>query len=86
MTNTRKKDVIVGFVYFSIFAVLVAAGILVKRVYHHPEYMMFFHLPAAVFLVLATYKISGRVRNRYQQECDLIQARTSKTNPPHSNS
>jgi len=47
---------------------LIALGIYVKRVHHHPEMMTFFHLPAAVFLVLAFYQLSAKNRAAFMAE------------------
>jgi len=59
-----------GVTYFVLFVIFVASGIFVKRVLHHPEFMMMFHLPAAVFLVLAGKKITVRLKQQYQQQMD----------------
>jgi hypothetical protein len=61
----------IGWVYLACFAVLIATGIIVKRVYHHPEFIMFFHLPAAVFLVLAGYKLPRKLHEHYRKDCQL---------------
>jgi len=61
-----------GWLYFGIFVVLILAGIFVKRIMGHPEFMMFFHLPAAVFLVLAGYKIPLRLREAYRRDCQRL--------------
>ncbi len=51
-----KKSII----YFTLFAILIAAGIIAKRVFHHPEHMMLYHIPAAVFLVLCGKELTRR--------------------------
>lgn len=56
-----------GMIHLVMFVLLIAGGIIVKRVYGHPEYMMLFHGPAAVFLVVGGLKISARQRRRYQE-------------------
>lgn len=63
--NSDKK---IGVIYFTLFALFIAGGIIVKRVYGHPEFMMMFHLPAAVFLVLAGMKITVKLRRIYQEQ------------------
>ncbi len=63
--NSDKK---IGVIYFALFALFIAAGVVVKRVYGHPEFMMMFHLPAAVFLVLAGIKITVKLRRIYQEQ------------------
>lgn len=68
MTSEQKK----GWVFFGLFATLVLVGIAVKRIGHHPELIMFFHLPAAVFLVLAGYKIPAKLRERYRADVERL--------------
>jgi hypothetical protein len=58
-------------VYLAIFTLLISGGVIVKRVYEHPEFMTFFHLPAAVFLVLAGYRLSKAARAKYRETSDL---------------
>lgn len=60
--NTR------GYIYLTLWAIFIVLGIIEKRVYGHPDLMVFFHLPAAVFLVLSGYELSRKVRRKYQQE------------------
>ena len=43
-------------------------GIAVKRIWHHPEMIMFFHLPAAVFLAMAGRSIPVKLRQRYREQ------------------
>lgn len=57
-----------GWIFFSLFATLIISGIVVKRVFGHPEFMMFFHVPAAVFLILAGRKLTTKLKLRYEQE------------------
>lgn len=47
-----------GWGFLGLWAMLIAAGIVAKRMYGHPNWMVFFHLPAAVFLVLGFYRLS----------------------------
>ncbi|MCP5463539.1 MAG: hypothetical protein H7A33_00780 [Deltaproteobacteria bacterium] len=63
-----KREIRIGWVFFSIFAFLIFLGIFVKRGMGHPEFMMFFHGPAAVFLVLAGRKLTAPLRKRYEEE------------------
>lgn len=63
-----KKEMMIGKIYFVLFVLLILGGIIVKRVYGHPEFMMVFHLPAAVFLVLAGMKLSTHNRIKYLQQ------------------
>jgi len=64
MVSEQKK----GWVYFSVFGVLILVGIAVKRIWHHPEMIMFFHLPAAVFLAMAGRSIPVKLRQRYREQ------------------
>jgi len=63
----EKKGPTLGWLALGCWALLIAAGIVSKRVYGHADWMVFFHLPAAVFLVLSFYRLSENVRNRYRQ-------------------
>ncbi len=74
--NTSDIEQAVGWFYFAIFAILIIAGIFVKRVLDHPEFIMFFHLPAAVFLILSGYKIPKVLKERYQQDCLNLKQRS----------
>lgn len=56
-----------GAIFLSLWAVLIVSGIVAKRVYGHPDLMVFFHLPAAVFLVLSAYELSRPIRRRYRE-------------------
>jgi hypothetical protein len=57
---------------FSLWAVLIAIGIIAKRVYGHPDWMVFFHLPAAVCLVMGFYHLSYKVRQRHLLDSQKI--------------
>jgi hypothetical protein len=61
-----------GWIFLCVFVILIALGIVVKRVYHHPEFIMFFHLPAAVFLVMAGYDLPAQLRRRYHRDCKRL--------------
>jgi hypothetical protein len=65
-TPEELKEIKWGFVHFSLFMILIIAGIVVKRVYHHPEFMMLFHGPAAIFLVVAGLKLTAKQRRQYK--------------------
>jgi uncharacterized membrane protein len=66
-----KRDLKVGMIHFTLFVILIFAGIFVKRVLGHPEYMMLFHGPAAVFLIVAGMKLTAKNRRRFAQIRDL---------------
>lgn len=59
LTPQRK-----GRVFLSLWAVLIIAGIIGKRGFDQPDLVVFFHLPAAVFLVLAWHGLSRDFRTR----------------------
>ncbi len=54
--------------FMFVWAVLIVAGIVAKRIYGHPDWMVLFHLPAAVFLVLGMRELSGDLRKKYLKE------------------
>ena len=68
MATQKKAYLIKGWVFMSFWLVFIIAGIISKRIYGHPDWMVFFHLPAAVFLVLAWYQLSYPIRSRYKRE------------------
>ena len=76
-TNTEAHDQKLGWIFFALFAVLIAAGIIVKRVFGHPEFMMMFHVPAAVFLVLSGRKLTRKLQIKYRE----MQDEASRNNP-----
>jgi len=76
-TATSRREQRKGWLYLSLFAFLIIAGVIVKRVFHHPDFIMFFHLPAAVFLILAGYKVPAKLKQRYRQDCDQYLGRSS---------
>jgi hypothetical protein len=63
---TRRQR-IWGWFQLSLWGVLIMAGIVAKRVYDAPDWVMPFHFPAAVFLVLAFRNLSTEYRARYQE-------------------
>ena len=68
MDEKDKKDLRIGYIFIFIFAVLITGGIVTKRVFHHPEFMILWHLPAAVFLVVGGKHLTKANRRRYYQE------------------
>ena len=66
--NQTDQDIRIGVFYFILFFLFILSGILVKRVLGYPEFMMMFHLPAAVFLVLAGKKITTRLKDQYRKQ------------------
>lgn len=67
MDEKTKKELRLGYFYFALFLVLIIGGIITKRVFGHPEFMMLWHLPAAIFLVLGGKKLTKTNRERYYQ-------------------
>jgi general stress protein CsbA len=57
-----------GWVALAAWALLIVAGIVAKRSYDHPDWMVFFHLPAAVMLVVGFNIVSKDLRLRYRQD------------------
>lgn len=60
-----KKNLREGMFHLSAFLLLIIAGIVVKRVYGHPEFMMLFHGPAAIFLIVGGLKVSCKQRRNF---------------------
>jgi len=54
-----------GWMSLVLWALLIVGGIVMKRVYGQPDWMVLFHLPAAVFLVFSFRILSHDVRSRY---------------------
>lgn len=59
-----------GWIFLALWAVLIVLGIIEKRFYDHPDRMAFFHLPAAVFLVLSLRELSRNFRKKYQESLE----------------
>lgn len=64
-----QKTKTVGWMCLSLWAILIVAGIIGKRVFDQPDLVVFFHVPAAVMLVMSCYMLSGEVRRRYREAC-----------------
>ena len=62
-----------GWVFLALWAILIVLGIVEKRFFGHPDRMAFFHLPAAVFLVLAFKELSRPFRKKYQEAFEKYQ-------------
>lgn len=68
--NHAKQDrlnLIIGSIHLSVFLILIVLGILFKRVWDLPQYMMAFHGPAAVFLIVGGLKITEKQRRRFRE-------------------
>lgn len=68
MSAIAKTSKTIGWVWLTVWIVLIIAGIVAKRVYGHPDWMMLFHLPAAVMLVMAFGILSRDIRQKYQEQ------------------
>ena len=68
-----SKNQKLGTFYIFVWGVLIVCGIVAKRVYDHPNWMMFFHLPAAVFLVLGMRTMATNFNKRYNDELEKYQ-------------
>lgn len=56
-----------GLIHLIVFVLLIIGGIVAKRGYGHPEYMMLFHGPAAIFLIVGGLKITAKQRRRFSE-------------------
>ncbi len=65
MDEKIKKDKKLGYFYLLLFTFFIIGGIVTKRVFNHPEFMMLWHLPGAVFLILGGKKLTRSNRKRY---------------------
>ncbi|MEZ4815447.1 MAG: hypothetical protein R3A80_09625 [Bdellovibrionota bacterium] len=72
--NLDKR--VLGVIYLFFWGVLIIAGIVAKRTYGHPDWMVLFHLPAAVFLVMGMRQFSYRYKKEYEKDL-------SKYKPKH---
>lgn len=62
-----RRNLIIGSIHLTIFLTLIIAGIFFKRALDMPEYMMAFHGPAAVFLIVGGLKITEKQRRRFKE-------------------
>ena len=65
MDKKIKKDRRMGYFHLTLFFILIMGGIITKRVYGYPQFMMLWHLPAAVFLVLGGRLLTKANRIKY---------------------
>lgn len=73
--KSKTKISLIGWFYLGAFVSFIVGGIVIKRVYGHPEWVAAFHLPAAVFLVLAGYDLTSSAREKYREMCELLNSR-----------
>lgn len=62
-----------GWIFLALWAVLIVIGIVEKRFFNHPDRMAFFHLPAAVCLVIALRELSRNFRKKYEESVQDFQ-------------
>lgn len=62
-----SKNLRWGAIHLILFILLIIGGIVAKRGFGHPEYMMAFHGPAAVFLIVGGLKITAKQRRRFSE-------------------
>lgn len=63
--ETRRR--VLGWTFFTGWAILIVLGIFVKRILGHADLMAFFHLPAAICLVVSCHKLSHPYRMKYRE-------------------
>ena len=61
-----KRQRKIGWIFLTAWGVLIVAGIVAKRIFDHGDWMVFFHLPAAVCLVVSFQKLSYEFRQKYR--------------------
>jgi hypothetical protein len=69
-----------GAFYFVLFVLLIIGGVALKRIWGLPQYMMLFHLPAAVFLVLAGMELKKKRQTSYEEEINAVRKRYEELN------
>jgi len=74
---TRRQR-IWGWFQLTLWGVLIVAGIVAKRVFDAPDWVMPFHFPAAVFLVLAFRNLSSDYRLKYQESLKRAAMRSTR--------
>lgn len=74
--NIQTANKTMGWAALALWGFLIVAGIVAKRYYHHPDWMVFFHLPAAVMLVMAFGILSRDVRKKYQEQLKSMRRRS----------
>jgi hypothetical protein len=64
-----SPEALKGALWLSAFVALILAGVVAKRVFDHADWMVFFHLPAAVCLVVGfNHASAGFRRERVLRE------------------
>ncbi len=65
MDEKIKQDRRIGQVHLALFAFFIIGGIVTKRAFGHPEFMMLWHTPGAVFLILGGRRLTRANRRQY---------------------
>ena len=68
----KQNGKLKGYLFMGLWAIFIISGIVAKRVYGHPDWMVFFHFPAAVFLVLGWRSLSHKIREQYQKDLQIM--------------
>lgn len=76
-----KKNKVWGWICLALWAILILAGVIGKRVFDQPDLVVFFHLPGAIMLVMGWYVLSSNVRRRYAQICREKYAKRVEVRP-----
>jgi hypothetical protein len=71
----KKKSNKLAAIYLGLFVALILGGVALKRIWGLPEFMMLFHLPAAVFLVLGGLELKRNRQHLYDEEVALARRR-----------
>ncbi|HSH96010.1 MAG TPA: hypothetical protein VK968_17825 [Roseimicrobium sp.] len=68
----KKPTKLRAAIYLTLFVILIFSGIALKRIWGLPQFMVFFHLPAAVFLVLGGLELKKLRQRDYEQEIAAV--------------
>lgn len=79
MGSEKEKISSRGWIYLGLWGVLILLGIMEKRIYEHPDRMAFFHLPAAVFLVLSLRELSRNFRKKHHEAWERFNQQKTTT-------
>ncbi len=73
MDEKKRKSIKQGYIYIFLFVFFILGGIVTKRVFGHPEFMMLWHLPAAVFLVIGGMKLTKENRKKFYEKKSKVE-------------
>lgn len=66
--SSIKKELRLAKFFLWMFALLIIGGIVHKRVFDGADFMMMWHLPGAIFLVLGGKKLTAGNRRRFYHD------------------